>query len=111
MLLTLINVLSGNNTTVLFFMVGNNVGVFLLKNFLVPVDSGSYAIRTCYNDNIYTDFCKNSFNKKLAQKAVANCNKSVENCGEISQMNGVDCDNGLFEKFHIISMNSVLYLF
>ncbi|AQZ18876.1 hypothetical protein BZL39_O04190 [Zygosaccharomyces parabailii] len=93
------------------FYGGEQCRCFFVKEVLVPIDSGSYAIRTCYNDNIYTDFCKNSFNKKLAQKAVANYNKSVENCGELSQMNGVDCDNGLFEKFHIISMNSVLYLF
>ena len=47
----------------------------------------------------------------LAKKAVANYNKSAEDNDELLHMDGVDSGNGLFEKFNIISMNSVLYLF
>ena len=84
---------------------------FFVKEVVIPIDSGSYAIRTCRNGYIHTDYCKDPSNKNLAQKAVANYNKSVENYDELSHMNGIDYGNGLSGKFHIICMNSVLYLF
>lgn len=47
------------------------MSVFFVRKVVIPVDSGSYDIRTGYDEYIYTDYCKNSLNKKLAQKAVA----------------------------------------
>ena len=93
------------------FYGGEQCRCFFVKEVVIPIDSGSYAIRTYHNGYIHTDYCKDPLKKKLAQKAVANYNKSVENYDELSHMNGVDCGNGLFEKFHIISMASILLLF
>ncbi|CDH16370.1 uncharacterized protein ZBAI_08158 [Zygosaccharomyces bailii ISA1307] len=93
------------------FYGGEQCRRFFVKEVLIPVDSGSYAIKTSYNENIYADYCKNRSNKKLAQKAVANYNKSVENYDELSNIDGeIECDNGLFEKFHNISVISILCL-
>ncbi|AQZ13998.1 hypothetical protein BZL39_G06520 [Zygosaccharomyces parabailii] len=94
------------------FYGGEQCKLFFVKEVVIPVDSGSYDIRTYYNGYIYTDYCKDPSNKKLALRAVANYNKSIEYHGELSHVDGeVEYDNGLFEKFHIISMASVLYLF
>ncbi|CDH18070.1 uncharacterized protein ZBAI_09858 [Zygosaccharomyces bailii ISA1307] len=89
------------------FYGGEQCRCFFVKEVVIPVDSGSYAIQTYYNEDIYTDFCKNSSNKKLAQKAVANHNKSAENYDELLDMDGeIECNNGLLEKFHAISLIS-----
>ncbi|AQZ11969.1 hypothetical protein BZL39_D00210 [Zygosaccharomyces parabailii] len=97
------------NTSV--FYSGEQCRRFFVKEVVIPVDSGSYDIKTCYNENMYTDFCKNPSNKKLAQKAIANYNKSVENYDELPHINGeLECDNVLFEKFHTISVISILCL-
>ncbi|AQZ09081.1 hypothetical protein BZL39_A00130 [Zygosaccharomyces parabailii] len=93
------------------FYGGEQCRCYFVKEVVIPIDSGSCAIRTCYNDDIYTDFCKNASKKKLAQKAVANYNKSIENYDDLSYMDGeFECDK-VFEKFHIISMASILLLF
>ena len=92
------------------FYGGEQCRCFFVKEVVVPVDTGSYALRTCYDEYIDTEVCKNQSNKKLAQKAVANYNKSIENYDELSHMNGVVYDNGLFEKFHIISVIFILCL-
>ncbi|CDH11769.1 uncharacterized protein ZBAI_03555 [Zygosaccharomyces bailii ISA1307] len=90
------------------FYGGEQCRCFFVKEVVTPVDSGSYAIKTYYNEDIYTDFCKNSSNKKLAQKAVANHNKSAENYNELLDMDGeIECNNGLLEKFHAISLISI----
>ena len=93
------------------FYGGEQCRCYFVKEVMVPVNSGSFVIRTYHNGYIYTDYCKNPSNKMLAKKAVANYNKSAEDNDELSHMDGVDSGNGLFEKFNIISMNSVLYLF
>lgn len=93
------------------FFGGEQCRRFFVKEVVIPVDFGSHVIKTCSNDDIYTDFCKNSSNKKLAQKAVANYNKSAENYYELSHMVGeMECDNGLLEKFHTICMISIFCL-
>ncbi|AQZ15265.1 hypothetical protein BZL39_H06440 [Zygosaccharomyces parabailii] len=93
------------------FYGGEKCRCYFVKEVVIPVNSGSFAIRTSYNEYIYTDFCKNASKKKLAQKAVANYNKSIENYDDLSYMDGkFECDK-VFEKFHIISMASILLLF
>ncbi|CDH18122.1 uncharacterized protein ZBAI_09910 [Zygosaccharomyces bailii ISA1307] len=93
------------------FYGGEQCKRFFVKEVVIPVGSGSYDIRTRYNDHIYTDYCKNPSNKKLAEKAVANYNKSVENYDEISHMDEeIEYDIGLLEKLHIISVISILCL-
>ncbi|SJM88947.1 uncharacterized protein ZBIST_5147 [Zygosaccharomyces bailii] len=93
------------------FYGGEKCRCYFVKEVVIPLNSGSFAIRTSYNEYIYTDFCKNASKKKLAQKAVANYNKSIENYDDLSYMDGkFECDK-VFEKFHIISMASILLLF
>ncbi|AQZ11954.1 hypothetical protein BZL39_I05880 [Zygosaccharomyces parabailii] len=93
------------------FYGGEQCRCFFVKEVVIPIDSGSCAIRTCYNDDIYTDFCKNSSNKNLAQKAVANYKKSTENYDELLHMDGEpECDSGLFKKIHTVSVISTLSL-
>ena len=93
------------------FYGGEKCRCYFVKEVVIPVNSGSFAIRTNYNEYIYADFCKNASKKKLAQKAVANYNKSIENYDDLSYMDGeFECDE-VFEKFRIISMASILLLF
>ncbi|AQZ16927.1 hypothetical protein BZL39_K05240 [Zygosaccharomyces parabailii] len=93
------------------FYGGEQCRRFFVKEVIIPVATGSYNIRTCYNEGIYRDYAKNSSNKKLAQKAVANYNKSIENYDELPHTDGeIECDSGLFEKIHIISVNSIICL-
>ena len=93
------------------FYGGEQCRRFFVKEVVIPVDTGTYDIRTCYNEGIYRDYAKNSSNKKLAQKAVANYNKSIEHYDELPHTDGeIECGSGLFEKFHTISVISVLCL-
>ena len=93
------------------FYGGEQCRRFFVKEVIIPVATGSYNIRTCYNEGIYRDYAKNSSNKKLAQKAVANYNKSIEHYDELPHTDGeIECGSGLFEKFHTISVISVLCL-
>lgn len=54
-----------------------------MRKVAKPIYSGSYDTRRYYHENILRDYCKNPSNKKLAQKTVANCTKSVDN-GDLS---------------------------
>ncbi|CDH13218.1 uncharacterized protein ZBAI_05004 [Zygosaccharomyces bailii ISA1307] len=93
------------------FYGGEQCRRFFVKEVVIPVNSGSYAIETCYNDDICTNFCKNSSNRKLVQKAVANYNKYAENYDELRHMDReIECDSRLLEKFHSISVISILLL-
>ena len=93
------------------FYGGEQCRRFFMKEVVIPVDSGSYTIRTYHNGYIHTNYRKNPSNRMLAQKAVANYKKSVENDDDMSNMDGeFECDE-VFKKFHIISMASILYLF
>ena len=91
------------------FYGGEQCRCFFVKEVVVPIDSGSDAIRTYHSGYIYTDYCKDPSNKNLAKKAVANYNKSAENYDELPHVDRVfECDKGLLEKFHTISMILIL---
>ena len=92
------------------FCSGEHCMHFFVREIVKPIECQTYDIRCYYEGKMYGNFWKDPPNKVLAERALANYNKSFENFGELSHTAEKDeCRDGIFEKYHNIFNISMVY--
>ncbi|GAV56416.1 hypothetical protein ZYGR_0BH00130 [Zygosaccharomyces rouxii] len=93
------------------FYSGEHCKRFFVREIVKPIECQTYDIRCYQEGSTVVNFWKNPPNKALAERALANYDKSIENFGELSHTAEKDeCRGGIFEKFRSIFNTSMFYL-
>lgn len=93
------------------FYDGEQCKRFFLREILRPIESGSYYIAWFYEERLIKTYCEDESNRMLAERAIANYKKSIEDFDDLSEIDKEkDRTDRLFERFHIIAMNIVFCL-
>lgn len=81
-----------------------------MREIVKPIESGSYKFEGDYEGDIWVDL-QDSFNKELADRAVRNYKKSIEDLSDVSDMDKEDDWNErFFRRFHCIVKATIFYL-
>ncbi|CAR26026.1 ZYRO0A13926p [Zygosaccharomyces rouxii] len=92
------------------FYSGEHCMRFFVREIVKPIERQTYDIRCYFDGEICSNFWKNPPNKVLAERALANYNKSFENFGGLSHTAEKDgCRDGIFEKYRNIFNISMFY--
>ncbi|CAR27514.1 ZYRO0D00264p [Zygosaccharomyces rouxii] len=92
------------------FYSGEHCMHFFVREIVKPIECQTYDIRCYYEGKMYRNFWKNPPNKVLAERALANYNKSFENFGGLSHTAEKDgCRDGIFERYRNIFNISMFY--